>query len=76
MAASGRRGAGHRPAIAMALAAGSFLIAAGGTPGRAADPGYLPDERSYAVFDAVFLQRDNAAKERPLVVHAEQAESA
>jgi len=35
---------------------------------RAAERGFVQDERSYAVFDALFLQRDNAAIERPLVV--------
>lgn len=28
----------------------------------------VPDERSYAVFDALFLQRNNAAIDRPIVV--------
>jgi hypothetical protein len=36
----------------------------------AAEPGYTQDERSYAVFDALFLQRDNAAIERPVVVNS------
>jgi hypothetical protein len=34
----------------------------------AAEPAYAQDERSYAVFDALFLQRNNAAINRPLVV--------
>jgi hypothetical protein len=34
----------------------------------AAEPAYAQDERSYAVFDALFLQRNNAAIDRPLVV--------
>jgi hypothetical protein len=49
----------------------AWLLAAplGGTS-LAAERGFVPDERSYAVFDALFLQRDNAAIERPLVVDA------
>jgi len=34
----------------------------------AADPEHAQDERSYATFDALFLQRNNAAINRPLVV--------
>jgi hypothetical protein len=34
----------------------------------AAEPAYAQDERSYAVFDALFLQRNNAAVDRPVVV--------
>ena len=34
----------------------------------AAEPAYAQDERNYAVFDALFLQRNNAAINRPLVV--------
>ena len=34
----------------------------------AAEPAYEQDERSYAVFDALFLQRNNAAVDRPVVV--------
>jgi len=34
----------------------------------AAEPEYAPDERSYATFDALFLQRNNAAINRSLVV--------
>lgn len=44
------------------------LVAAGGERASAADPRWIQDERSYAVFDALFLQRDNAAVERPIVV--------
>jgi len=54
-------------AIAGLLAACLAAVAAGGAI-RAAEPVYVQDERSYAVFDALFLQRDNAAIERPLVV--------
>jgi hypothetical protein len=34
----------------------------------AAEPAYAQDERHYAVFDALFLQRNNAAVDRPVVV--------
>jgi thiol-disulfide isomerase/thioredoxin len=37
-------------------------------PLPAAEPAYAQDERNYAVFDALFLQRNNAAINRPLVV--------
>jgi hypothetical protein len=47
----------------------AWLLAAGlGGRSLAAERGFVPDERSYVVFDALFLQRDNAAIERPLVV--------
>jgi hypothetical protein len=57
------------------LAALVILATVGGSAARGDDPGYLPDERSYVVFDAVFLQRDNAAKERPLVVDVTSPET-
>jgi hypothetical protein len=34
----------------------------------AAETAYAQDERNYAVFDALFLQRNNAAVDRPVVV--------
>jgi len=36
----------------------------------AAEPQFAEDERSYAVFDALFLQRNNAAINRPAVVNS------
>ena len=35
----------------------------------AAEPSYAQDERTYAVFDALFLQRNNATVDRPVVVN-------
>jgi hypothetical protein len=34
----------------------------------AAEPAYAQDERNYAVFDALFLQRNNATVKQPLIV--------
>lgn len=56
-------------AVAGCLLAACLVAAPFGGTTRAAERGYVPDERSYAVFDALFLQRDNAAIERPLVVN-------
>ena len=56
------------PAAITGLLAACLAAVAGGGAIRAAEPVYVQDERSYAVFDALFLQRDNAAIERPLVV--------
>lgn len=39
---------------------------------RAADPVCMQDERSYAVVDALFLQRNNATFKRPLIVDTAQ----
>lgn len=50
-------------AVAMA---GLMAAWCGRTP--AAEPAYCQDERSYAVFDALFLQRNNATVKRPLIV--------
>lgn len=62
---------GRRRVRWSAIGAAAVLAVACGAAGRADQSEYLPaDERSYVVFDAVFLQRDNAAKERPLVVDA------
>jgi len=52
--------------VAMALAA---LVAAWSGRSLAADPEYGQDERNYAVFDALFLQRNNATVNRPVVVN-------
>jgi hypothetical protein len=41
----------------------------------AAEPACAQDERSYAVFDALFLQRNNAAINRPLVVSGSSSAS-
>ena len=54
-------------AIAGLLAA-CFAAAPGGGTAGAVETAFVQDERSYAVFDALFLQRDNAAIERPLIV--------
>ena len=48
-------------AVAAVVAAWCGRLQAGERP-------YVPDERSYAVFDALFLQRNNAAVDRPVVV--------
>lgn len=52
----------------LATVAAVVAVMAPGSRLPAADWPCVPDERSYAVFDALFLQRDNAAVERPLVV--------
>jgi len=57
----------HPRSIAPTLIAG-VLAACGFGQSLASDAILLEDERSYAVFDAVFLQRDNAAMERAIVV--------
>jgi hypothetical protein len=48
-------------AVAALVAAWCGRLQAGERP-------YVQDERSYAVFDALFLQRNNAAVDRPVVV--------
>jgi len=54
------------PSVAAVVAA---LLTAwcGRGPAWATEPSYGQDERSYAVFDALFLQRNNAAIDRPIV---------
>lgn len=52
-------------AVLAALAA-----AAGGHVATAQEAGWPQDERSYAVFDALFLQRNNLARDRPVVVNS------
>lgn len=51
--------------VGLAVAA---LVAAWCVRLPAAETPYVQDERSYAVFDALFLQRNNAAIDRPVVV--------
>ena len=46
----------------------AILVAAWCGQALAAEPPWVQDERSYAVFDALFLQRNNAAIDRPVVV--------
>jgi hypothetical protein len=52
-------------AVTVAVAA---LVAAWSGRAPAADPAYVQDERNYAVFDALFLQRNNATVKQPLIV--------
>ena len=56
-----RLGSAIMAAVAVSVAAWTGRLAA-------ADPGCCLDERSYAVFDALFLQRNNATVKRPLIV--------
>ena len=58
-----------RWASAIGMAAAT-LVAAWCGPLRAEEPAWSQDERSYAVFDALFLQRNNAAIDRPVVVNS------
>jgi hypothetical protein len=51
------------------------LVAAWSNRLPAAEPPYAQDERNYAVFDALFLQRNNAAINRPLVVSGSSSTS-
>jgi len=53
------------PTLGVALAA---LVAAWSVRVPAAEPAYEQDERNYAVFDALFLQRNNATVKQPLIV--------
>ena len=53
-------------AMAVAMAVAALVAWSGRLP--AAEPAYAQDERNYAVFDALFLQRNNATISRPLVV--------
>jgi len=53
-----------RGSVAVAVAAACLALSAS----RADDPSWPQDERSYAVFDALFLQRNNATVKRPLIV--------
>ena len=55
-------------AVAVLVAAWCDRLPADETP-------YVQDERSYAVFDALFLQRNNAAINRPLVVSGSSSTS-
>ena len=50
-------------AVAALVAVVSAGLAVGETP-------FVQDERSYAVFDALFLKRNNAAVDRPIIVNS------
>ena len=58
--------------LSVAVAA---LVAAWCSRLTAAEPAYAQDERNYSVFDALFLQRNNAAINRPLVVSGSSSTS-
>jgi hypothetical protein len=61
---------------AMAILAAVVAWAAAGNQLSAADLQGCLDERSYAVFDALFLQRNNASISRPVVVKSTAPSSA